>query len=78
MEKNLLGLFEIGYKTKFASSSSERGTKLIEAYGYKAVNEVPIKTDDVKRNIYENINNKDALDLICRKGGLRTILLSKC
>ncbi|MAQ73489.1 MAG: hypothetical protein CMD49_04205 [Gammaproteobacteria bacterium] len=76
MKNVLLKLFKIGYKIKYASSSSEYGTKLIANYGYNSINPLPIKTDDVKRNIYQNIDNNDAIELICEKGGLRTILLS--
>ena len=35
-----------------------------------------IKTDDVKRDIYTDIKERDAIDLICNKGGLRTILMT--
>ena len=76
MNKNLNKLFQIGYKVKIASSSSEHGTKILEKLGY--ISDMPsIKTDDVKRKIFFNIKNKDAINLICTQGGLRTILLSK-
>ena len=35
-----------------------------------------ISTDDVYRNIYKNLKKEDALELICKIGGLRTIVLS--
>ena len=35
-----------------------------------------VKTDDVKRNIYKDVKDRDAIDLICNKGGLRTILMT--
>ena len=34
-----------------------------------------IKTDDVIRNIYKDLKDEDAINLICNFGGLRTILL---
>ena len=35
-----------------------------------------IKTDGVIRRIYEDIDNEDAIQLICHKGGARTIFLT--
>ena len=76
MRNNLKKLFKIGYKVKIASSSSEHGTKILEELGYVS-NMQSIKTDDVERKIFHGIKNEDAIKLICSKGGLRTILLSK-
>ena len=76
MEKILNGLFAIGYKVKLASSSSIRGTNFLEKkFSYKPIS-ASIKTDEEVRNIYKNIRNKDAIKLICKTGGLRTVLLS--
>jgi FkbM family methyltransferase len=76
MEKILNGLFAIGYKVKLASSSSIRGTNFLEKkFSYKPIS-MSIKTDEEVRNIYKNIRNKDAIKLICKTGGLRTVLLS--
>ena len=76
MEKILNGLFAIGYKLKLASSSSIRGTNLLEKkFSYKPIS-ASIKTDEEVRNIYKNIRNNDAIKIICKTGGLRTVLLS--
>ena len=76
MKKILKGLFTIGYKVKLASSSSVRGTVLLEKnFSYKPILK-PIKTDEEVRNIYKDIKNNDAIRLICETGGLRTVLLS--
>ena len=76
MKDKLIKLFNIGYHIKFASSSSKRGSKTIEnLYKYKPISNI-IKTDEEERKIYENIKNKDAIEIICKRGGLRTILLS--
>ena len=76
INKILKKLFKIGYYIKFASSSSKRGTKILENnLKYQAVTEI-IKTDEEERKIYQNIKNQDAFKLISRTGGLRTVLLS--
>ena len=38
--------------------------------------EMTVKTDEEERKIYKYIKNEDAIDIICKSGGLRTILLS--
>ena len=76
MEDKLKELFEIGYQVKFASSSCTRGSNIIEKkYKYKPISKT-IKTDEEERKIYKYIKNEDAIDIICKSGGLRTILLS--
>ena len=75
MESILRKLFLKGYKVKYASSSFERGSLKLKKLGYKPILE-NIKTDDVKRNIYKDLKHKDVIDLICNKGGLRTILMT--
>ena len=75
METPLRRLFALGYKVKLAGSSSERGTRLIEARGYKRGDS--IRSDGVVRVIFENIANQDAIDLICREGGIRTVLVGR-
>lgn len=75
LEAPLRRLFAQGYKVKLAGSSSERGTKLIEAKGYKGG--APIKTDDVTRVVFENIADEDAIAMICREGGIRTVLVGR-
>ena len=74
MESTLKSLFTYGYRTKFLASSSERKTNIINKMEYKKSD--PIKTDGVIRRIYEDINDDDAIELICHKGGARTIFLT--
>ena len=47
---------------------------MIEEKGYSG--SAPISTDGVKRVIFENIKNQDAIDFVCAVGGARTVLLS--
>ena len=68
-------LFDIGYKVVQAASSNESGTHKISQLGYKGSQ--PFYSDFGKRVIFDNIQNDDALNAICRTGGLRTILISK-
>jgi FkbM family methyltransferase len=67
-------LFAHGYRVTLAGSSSERGTKLIESRGYRGL--LAVRTDDVKRMLFENLRDEDALDFISGSGGLRTVLLA--
>jgi hypothetical protein len=75
METPLRRLFTLGYHVRYLASSSQRGTKLIDARGYTGTDRVT--TDDVERVIYENIRDDDAVDFICKSGGARTVLLQK-
>ena len=68
-------LFNIGYKVVQAASSNESGTNKIARLGYKGSQ--PFYSDFGKRVLFANIQNDDALNAICRTGGLRTILISK-
>ena len=68
-------LFNIGYEVVQAASSNESGTEKIAALGFKGSE--PFYSDFGKRVIFTNIHNKDALNAICRTGGLRTILIAK-
>lgn len=70
----LADLFECGYGVPRAASSWQDGTRRMEALGYKGSD--PIPTDGVERVIFEDISNEDALDCICRTGGLRTVVLA--
>jgi len=72
-ENTLNKLFNLGYFVGMAGSSSIRGSNAVEKYGYKSIKK--IKSDGEIRKIFTNIKNKDAIDLICHKGGLRTVLL---
>ncbi len=75
METPLRRLFACNYRPRYMASSSERGTALIDARGYKGIERV--RTDDVERVIYENIGVEDAVDFICHTGGARTVLLHR-
>ena len=68
-------LFNIGYKVVQAASSNESGTDKIAQLGYKGSQ--PFYSDFGRRVIFDDIQNDDALNAICRTGGLRTILISK-
>jgi len=72
-EETLNNLFNLGYFVSMVGSSSLRGSKTVEKYGYKSIR--TIRSDGEIRKIFINIKNKDAKDLICNKGGLRTVLL---
>lgn len=63
-------LFDLGYKAKIVSSSSMRGTRIINSLGYKSYQEVA--SDDVLRSLYRDISYKDTISLICKTGGIRT------
>ena len=73
LEAPLRRLFELGYGARFLASSAEAGSAAIEARGYQGGE--PIHTDFVTRRIFENVSEEDAIDLICRTGGVRTVLL---
>ena len=75
MKKVLKKLFSLGYKIKLASSSSKKGTFILENKFFYKTSMDPIKTDEEVRKIFENIKNEDAIKLICNTGGLRTVLL---
>ena len=75
MKSVLKKLFKIGYKVKLSSTSSQLGSKRVDKLGYRSLYS-NIKTDDVIRNIYKDLKDEDAINLICNFGGLRTILLS--
>ena len=68
-------LFGCGYRARYLASSSERGTEIIEALGYRGG--APVKTDFMTRVIYEDIGEDDVIDLICQSGGVRAVLLTK-
>ena len=73
MEKTLNALFDLGYEVPFAATSWQGGTKIVKNAGYDGGQIV--KTDGVERMIVSNIERHDAIDLICRKGGLRAVVL---
>ncbi len=74
MKETLQKLFGCGYAVSLAATSWRRGTELLEAAGYSGGQ--AIQTDGVERVIVSNIQSGDAIDFICKKGGLRTVVLS--
>lgn len=75
MEEPLRRLFRAGYRVRYAASASEKGTARLQRKGYRGGD--PIETDMVERVVFENIAAEDAIELICRAGGIRAVLLSK-
>ena len=75
MSKTLNNLFSLGYKVKIAGTSGTRGTETLKSMGYKVIEE--IKSDDERRAVIEDIKNEDAIKLITKTGGLRTVALIK-
>ena len=75
MANILKELFQNGYSVPWGASSWQEGSKIVESLGYQSVKSIP--TDGVRREIYKDISNDDAINLICNLGGLRTVVLSK-
>lgn len=75
IEAPLKRLFAQGYKVRFVGSSSRRGSNQLESLGYRGGD--ILKTDGDERKIFENIDERHALDLISRQGGIRTVLLTR-
>ena len=74
-KKTLNRLFDLNYRVSLVGSSSVGGSNIISKYGYKSSKE--IKSDGETRKIFKDIRSQDAIDLICFKGGIRTVLLSQ-
>jgi FkbM family methyltransferase len=74
MNAPLNALFDAGYHVAMLASNAQRGTDKINAMGYLA--KTSVKTDFVRRSLYENIKREDAIELICLSGA-RTVLLTK-
>ncbi len=74
MRKQLLELFNNGYRIKTLTSQDEEKSTIREL-GY-----TPWKyasSDEHKRGLYNDISNEDAVKLICDMGGARIALLSR-
>jgi len=75
MTASLLAMFSMGYRVTLISSSSDRGAAQIAPRGYEPGER--IATDGVHRTFFANIRDDDAIDIICRTGGARTVVLAK-
>ena len=67
-------LFENGYRVSLFASSQASGTEIIKRKGYSPFQIV--RTDGMKRALFENLSNVDAVELITKSGGIRTVVLS--
>lgn len=76
MEQPLRRLFALGYGCRLVGSSWERGTEIIKRRGYTPASPC-IRTDGVTRALFEDISDDDAVELICRIGGVRTVVLGR-
>ena len=66
-------IFNIGYQVTLVGSSSDQGSNIIKKFGYKSTK--TIKSDGNTIKIFKNIKNEDAIEMICKTGGIRTVLL---
>ena len=74
MRDSLKQIFKKGYRVKFVSTSYKEASTKLNKLGYRPYYR-NIKTDDVIRDIYKDLKKEHAINLICNKGGLRTILM---
>ena len=74
MRAQLKQLFQLGYMVKTLISSDESLSRFHER-GYTP--EKVIRTDGVKRGIYNNLTNNDACEFICDIGFVRAALLAR-
>lgn len=77
MRKCLTALFDEGYYVKALASNlhEDSGEKIFGAKGYKP--EEVIKTDGMKRGLFYNISNDDAMEFMCDADYTRTVLLKR-
>jgi FkbM family methyltransferase len=71
----LEALFARGYRVPMVSSSSDKGATRIASLGYTPGRR--IETDGIHRTLFEDIKPDDAISLICRSGGVRTVILAR-
>jgi len=71
----LRALFAAGYRVPYLASTSEVGTTKIRERGYREGER--LESDLIERVVFENVGADDAIDLICRAGGVRAVLLSR-
>ena len=72
-EEPLRRLLGLGYEAKLVGTSAEHGTQRLEGLGYTSAK--LIKSDGVERAIFSGVSNLDLVELICKSGGIRTVLL---
>ena len=68
-------LFARGYRVPMVSSSSDKSAARIASLGYAPGQR--LATDGIHRTLFENIKPDDAMSLICRTGGVRTVILAR-
>lgn len=71
----LEAMFARGYGVPMVSSSSDEGAERIASLGYAGGSR--LATDGIYRTLFENIAPGDAISLICRTGGVRTVILAR-
>lgn len=74
-EATLRRFFAAGYRTKFVGSSQRSGTALLQSMGCKAGPE--IATDFMWRCIFRDVSDEDAIDVICKRGSVRTVVIGR-
>jgi FkbM family methyltransferase len=67
-------MFAAGYRTQFVGSSQASGTEQIGSLGYHPIESM--KTDFMERSIFGQIKDEDAIELVCNRGGVRTLVLA--
>lgn len=68
-------LFDAGYSVPFVASSTEAAAGAIERMGYRT--DGLFSTDFQRRAIFQDLQPKHLLDMLCGEGGVRTVLLAK-
>lgn len=77
MKEKLNMLFKAGYNVKYIASNlhNKGGKDIFHRKGY--IPKKVIKTDGMKRGIYDDISNDDALWFICDTDYVRTVVLER-
>ena len=75
MAAALRALFDLGYRCPMLSSSSERGTGVLEGLGYTPGER--IATDGVWRTLFYDIAPDHLVAILTETGGARTVLLAR-
>jgi FkbM family methyltransferase len=75
MAATLRRLFALGYCVPLVSSLTDMDADRLIRLGYKPGRR--IATDALHRTLFSDIGPDDAIDIICRSGGVRTVVLAK-